>query len=202
METILKLDGQILLWIQNTIRSDLLTPFFKWITSLGNGGMIWIGITILLLLFPKTRKTGYMTAAALLLSLFINNFWLKNWIARIRPYETVDGLVRIIGRQKDYSFPSGHTASSLCAAVVLMRIGLYNKRLKCSKERIPHGVYFPFYAGVIAMILAVLISISRLYVGVHYPTDVLGGAITGILIGWFVVEVFQRNHWFIRNESL
>lgn len=88
----------VLLWIQNNIRSEWLNPFVIFITNLGNGGFIW-----------------------LLGSVLIDNVILKNVIARTRPYETIVGLTSLVGAQKDYSFPSGHTGSSFVAAVVLFR---------------------------------------------------------------------------------
>lgn len=186
MDKLLWLDGAILLWIQEHLRNDFLTPVFQGITSLGNSGWIWILITAILLLIPKFRKIGLMSASALILSLLINNMCLKNWIARTRPYEVVEGLKLITKKPWDYSFPSGHTASSLCAAVVYWR---------CSREYKKSGntaFYFPSSLAWILLVLAILISLSRLYVGVHYPTDVLGGAVTGTFIGWFVVEVYKR----------
>ena len=107
----------------------------------------------------KTKKL-----AALLLSLLINNIILKNLVARTRPYEMVEGLVPLIGRPRDYSFPSGHTGSSFASAWVLFR-------------KLPAGY------GISALVLAGLIGISRLYVGVHYPTDVLFGVLGGIVSG-------------------
>ena len=117
-----------------------------------------------LLLFKKTKKTALMCAAAMLVSLVINNFVLKNVVGRTRPYEVVQGLIPLIGKPRDYSFPSGHTASSFAAAWVLF-------------WRLPKRF------GIPARLLAGLIGVSRLYVGVHYPTDVLVGMISGIGCG-------------------
>lgn len=173
----MNLDGAILLWIQEWIRSDWLNPTVIRITHLGDNGMIWI-VLVLLLLFPKqTRKYAVMAMVALLFSLLINNMILKNAIARTRPYEMVEGLTRLIEAQHDFSFPSGHTASAFAAAVVLFRN---------LKKRY----------GIPLLVLAVLISLSRLYVGVHYPTDVLFGAISGILLAvlaeWLVNGILER----------
>lgn len=186
MDTIIWMDGAILLWIQGHLRNDFLTSVFQTITRLGDGGFIWILITAILLMIPKCRKVGIMSATALLLSLIINNLWLKNWVARIRPYEAIEGLRILTKRPWDYSFPSGHTASSICAAVVFWR---------CSREYKKSGdqrFYFPSSLAWILFVLAILISFSRLYVGVHYPTDVLGGMITGALIGWFSVSFCKK----------
>ena len=186
MNWLIELDGAILLWIQENLRHEILTPLLQGITSLGDSGFIWILLTLILLLIPKTRKLGIMSAASLLLSLLINNVCLKNWVARIRPYEVIDGLTLITRTPMDYSFPSGHTASSFCAAVVLWKSSLYYQKTN-------NPAYcFPYPAGIAVMILAVLISLSRLYVGVHYPTDVLGGLISGVLIGLFVFHISKK----------
>ncbi|MDD5948279.1 MAG: phosphatase PAP2 family protein [Lachnospiraceae bacterium] len=163
MEWITNIDGQILLWIQEFVRNGILTPVMTGITHLGDAGRIWILLTLGLLIVPRTRKVGLMCACALLGSLLINNMILKNWVARVRPYEVVEGLKLLIERQHDWSFPSGHTASSFAAAVVMFR-------------------NLPKWFGIPALVLAVAISLSRLYVGVHYPTDVLFGLLSGTAI--------------------
>ena len=81
IDKLLDIDGNILLWIQDNIRNDILTPIVKFITSLGNAGMIWIAITLILLIFKKTRKLGGICALSLISSLVINNFILKNLVA-------------------------------------------------------------------------------------------------------------------------
>ena len=176
MEYLQHIDGQILLWIQDNVRNDFLTPIFKFITHLGDTGWWWIAVTILCLFFAKTRKAGFLSAIALIGSLVINNLILKNLIARIRPYEVVDGLTRLIEAQYDYSFPSGHAGASFAAAVIFF-------------------IYLPKKFGVPALILAFLISLSRLYVGVHYPSDVLAGGLISTAIAiciWRVDEHIQK----------
>ena len=165
LETLLHLDGQTLLFIQDNLRQDWLTPVMIWITRLGNAGMVWIALPAILLLLPKTRKVGCMSALALIGALVVDNLILKNLVARIRPYEVIDGLNRLIEAQKDYSFPSGHTGSSFASAVV------------CFLE-------LPKKYGIPILILAILIAFTRLYVGVHYPTDVLAGVIIGIMLAF------------------
>lgn len=163
------MEADILLWIQNAVRNPVLTPLMKTITYFGDYGMFWIGMAILLLLYPKTRKAGWTVAAALLGSLLVNNMILKNLVARVRPYEVIDGLQLLVEKAADFSFPSGHTGSSFAAAVVIA--GLLPKRY-----------------GIVAVILAFLIGFSRMYVGIHYPTDVLFGMISGSLIGLLLVK--------------
>lgn len=173
METLWNLDANILLWIQEHLRTPELTVFFKQITRLGNAGIFWILLSICLLFFAKTRNTGVMAIISLAISFVINNLFLKNIVARTRPYETVEGLGRLIEKQVDFSFPSGHTASSFAVAVVLY-------------------LELPKKYGIPLLILAVLISFSRLYLGVHYPSDVLIGAVSGTLIALVVHRAFVK----------
>ncbi|MDO5519296.1 MAG: phosphatase PAP2 family protein [bacterium] len=174
LENFIQLDGNILLWIQEYVRNDVLTPVFKFITHLGDSGMIWIVLSLLLLISRKTRKVGLASLLALLFSLLVNNGILKNLVARTRPYDVVNGLQLLIERQTDFSFPSGHTGSSFAAAVVMF-----------------HAL--PRKYGVPALVLAFLIALSRLYVGVHYPTDVIFAACSGTVLGilaYRVTDVF------------
>lgn len=105
-------EGPVLLWIQEHMRNDFLTPVLTFLTHLGDHGYFWIALTILFLLLKKTRKVGGLMTCSLLLNTLVNNVLLKNLVARTRPYEVVDGLHRIIEAQSDYSFPSGHTGSA------------------------------------------------------------------------------------------
>lgn len=173
MDFLVRLDGNLLLWIQEYIRNPALTPVFKVITSLGNAGLIWIFFTFLLLVNKDTRKVGYISLAALLGSLLVNNIVLKNLVARIRPYDAMEGLIPLVTKPKDFSFPSGHAGSSFASACVLYR-------------KLPRRL------GVPALILAVWIALSRLYVGVHYPSDVLIGVLDGIIISYVAEYVSMR----------
>ena len=163
----------ILDMIQNlrTPIGDVVVPL---ITRLGDAGIIWIILTVLLLIIPKTRKTGVIMMAALLADVLLCNVVIKNLVARTRPYEVIDGLKLLIEKQSDYSFPSGHTGSSFASAIVLW------------KE-------LPRKYGVMALIVAVLIAYSRLYVGVHYPSDVLAGVVIGTVLAlvsvWLVKKI-------------
>ena len=121
LQNLATLEESILLGIQSNLRNEWLTPVFIFITRLGNGGFIWILGSILLLVPKKTRKIGVMALAALAGSVLIDNVILKNVVARTRPYEVIGGLTSLIGIQKDFSFPSGHTGSSFAVAVVMFR---------------------------------------------------------------------------------
>ncbi|MBQ8857340.1 MAG: phosphatase PAP2 family protein [Lachnospiraceae bacterium] len=165
LETLLNLDGGFLLFLQESVRNSILNNIMIFITSLGDGGFIWIAATIALLIPKKTRKVGLMSAVALLGSLIINNNIIKNLVQRPRPFVTFTDLQIIIPTPSEFSFPSGHTSSSFAAAAVFYR-------------------HLPKKLGVPSVILAGLIGFSRLYVGVHYPTDVIAGAIMGILLSY------------------
>lgn len=170
IEAIMNMDSGILMFIQEFIRNPILTPVFMFITRLGDRGMIWILLSVILLIPKKTRKIGCMGLLALLGSLVVNNIILKNLIARPRPFDVIEGLVPLISRPVDYSFPSGHTGSSFAAACVFYR-------------------NLPGRYGIPTIILAVLMGLSRLYLGVHYPSDVLFGMISGIVISYMVEKV-------------
>ena len=176
LETLLNLDGGFLLFLQESVRNPNLDNIMIFITSLGNGGMIWIAATIVLLIPKKTRKAGIMSAVALLGSLIINNNIVKNIVQRPRPFVTFTDLQIIIPTPSEFSFPSGHTSSSFAAAAVFYR-------------------HLPKKLGLPAVILAGLIGFSRLYVGVHYPTDVIAGVLMGILLSYlaeYLVNLFVK----------
>lgn len=160
----LHMEIEILNLIQS-IRTPLLDTFMSNITKLGNAGIIWIALTIILLLIPKTRKSGLILAVALIADLILCNGILKPLVARIRPFDVNTAIQLIVAKPYDYSFPSGHAAASFTAVMALYLAG--EKKL-----------------WKIALAIACLIAFSRLYLYVHYPTDVLGGIATGVIAGY------------------
>lgn len=180
LQYLIHMESDILLWIQS-MRQEWFNPVVIFITRLGDGGFIWIVTSLALLVPKKTRKVGVVALSSLALSVLIDNVILKNLIARTRPYEIISGLDSLIGVQRDYSFPSGHTGSSFAAAVVLYKM-------------------LPKKAGIPALILAVLIGLSRLYVGVHYPSDILCGALIGTCIA-LLVSMIGKTFLIKRNSS-
>lgn len=154
----------ILDWIQN-IRTPVGDIVMCFITKLGNAGIIWIVLTVIMLLIPRMRKTGAILLAALCIDLIICNGVLKNLFARIRPCDVNTQIQLLIPRPDDFSFPSGHTAASFAVTAALFFSG----------ER---KLWKP------ALILACLIAFSRLYLYVHYPTDVIGGIFVGLAAGY------------------
>ncbi|WKY45110.1 phosphatase PAP2 family protein [Eubacteriaceae bacterium ES2] len=174
------LDQNILLWIQESVRHVFLTPIFIMITKLGNSGVIWIISAMVLMLSQKTRKVGIMVIIALGLTTLLNDMILKNIVARPRPYEVIPGLQYLIEKQNSYSFPSGHSGSSFAAAVTIY-------------------LNLPKSYGILAMILAALIAFSRLYLGVHYLSDILCGAIIGSIIA---ALVYKTSKYMMQKELI
>ena len=159
-------DLPVLDWIQANLKSAVMDTVMPIITVFGDAGIFWMVMAALLFISPKTRKTGLGMAIAMMIGLIVCNITLKPLVARIRPYDLqlqeFGITIQLLGdKMHDFSFPSGHTIASFEAAVVM---------LKNSKK-----------LGIPAMILAVLISFSRLYLYVHYPTDVIASIILGTL---------------------
>lgn len=170
MNAIFNFDAAILLWLQNSFRNPVLNPIMIFITHLGDKGLFWIALTYLMLCFRKTRKTAVASMISMAIGLIVVNVALKNWVARVRPYELIEGLNLMIEKQHDFSFPSGHATNSLACAWVMFR--LLDKKY-----------------GIPALVLALLVSFSRLYVGVHYPTDVFAGIIVGIVAAELAIVI-------------
>lgn len=156
-----------------TMHTPLITKIMKAASKLGDAGFIWILLAGVLLMIPKTRKVGILVSVALLLDVLTCNVILKPLIARTRPYDVNTAVELLIRAPRDYSFPSGHTAASFAAAAALW---FADKK----KLAIP------------ALVLAVLIAFSRMYFYVHYPTDVLGGAILGMVCGWLSCKLLGQ----------
>lgn len=186
MEAIIQFESNILLWIQEYLRSDFLDPIVKFITHSGDHGYLWIALLVILLCIPKTRRAALIGAVTLLLTFIVTNLCLKPLIGRTRPYEVIEGLTRIIEKQSDRSFPSGHTANSMAVGVSLWLVSRKYELLGDKK------LYFPKTAGWVVLVWSVLVGLSRLYVGVHYPTDVLGGAIIAIVNAVIVLGVYKK----------
>lgn len=162
----------ILDWIQS-IRSPVADMVMTFITRLGNAGAAWIVLAVILLIIPKTRRSGAVLAAALCVDALLCNGILKTLFGRIRPYDVNTSVRLLIARPVDFSFPSGHTAISFAAVTALMMAG-------------EGKLWKP------ALVIAVLIAFSRLYLYVHYPTDILGGVIVGGAAGYIGYLIVER----------
>ncbi|MEI6578122.1 MAG: phosphatase PAP2 family protein [Eubacteriales bacterium] len=167
MQFILNFDWAVFQFVEKYLWCAALDLFFTFITRLGDAGIIWIVLAVVLLFFKKYRKFGIMMVIALILSLIINDDILKPFFARPRPFilEAWSGKFnypKLIPRPHDFSFPSGHTSSSFAASVVL----LFTRKK---------------WISIPALVLAFLIAFSRIYVHVHYTSDVLAGIVGGAL---------------------
>ena len=167
---------EILHWFES-LHNPVLNPIMYFFTLLGEAGIFWILLTAAaLFVLPKRyRKVGLTMAIALILSLIMCNGVMKNLFARVRPFDadpTFESLYNIFAGISDWSFPSGHTSASFAAALA---IWMWRKK-----------------EGTAAIVLAALISLSRLYLTVHYPTDVLASLVLGSLYGvaaYFIVKL-------------
>ena len=149
----------ILFWIREHLTNPFLDTVMPYISSLARHGEFWILLALILLCFKKTRKAGVAMAIAMACGFLVGNLGLKNIIARTRPYDIVN-IQLLVDKLSDFSFPSGHTLVSFNAAIALHH---YHRKW-----------------GVVALVLASLIALSRLYLFVHYPTDVLAGLLLAI----------------------
>lgn len=160
-------DLPILDWIQANMANPFLDLIMPWITILGDAGIFWMAVAAILLFTKKHRQTGLGMAFAMMMGLVVCNMILKPWVGRIRPYDFQEELgvtiQLLIDKQHDFSFPSGHTIASFEACTVMM---LGSRKL-----------------GIPATLLAILIAFSRLYLYVHYPTDVIASVILGTIFG-------------------
>lgn len=177
-------DLEILEFIQTYLRNDVFDAVMPLITKLGDRGIVWIICSVLLLLFPRTRKAGAAAAASLILEALCCNVILKPLAARPRPYHVTAEIQLLIPPLSDYSFPSGHTGAAFAVASALFFM----------KNRL----WIP------ALILSVLIGFTRLYLYVHYPSDVLAGALLGILSGWIgsmLVKKLDRKSGYLPSQD-
>lgn len=171
----MKTEFAILYWFQG-LHNPVLDRIAVVITSLGNAGIFWILLTVAMLVFSKkSKKTAWTAAAALILSAIVVNLILKNWVMRDRPCWIDPNVKMLVRIPKDYSFPSGHSSASFACATALF---LRNKKV-----------------GAPFCILALLIALSRMYLFVHWPTDVLAGTAIGIIqaiIAYFLVDYIYK----------
>ena len=169
----------ILDFINEHFSCAFLDKFMPFITRFADGGIFWIILAVVFILIPKTRKSGFSMGLALLFGFLIGNIFLKNVVGRIRPYDVNTDFELIVKPLSDFSFPSGHTLASFEGAVALF---VRNKKL-----------------GVAALVLATLIAFSRLYLYVHYPTDVLASIILGTAIAILSCVIVDK--LYIKFES-
>ncbi len=171
-DTVLQIDGSILLFIQNNLRSPSLTPFFK---AVSDYGVIILGVYVALMLLWEKRRI-FPIASACVISGLLGDFmkdYLKKLVMRPRPFLDVPSLVPAIKPPKSFSFPSGHTTLAFSVAFIISRI-------------------LPKRYSIPAFLIAALVAFSRLYLGVHYPSDILGGICAGYVAGLITDFLYKR----------
>ena len=173
MEFIQQLDLSILLFIQEHLRFAWMNGFWDFITHFGDGGIFWIVLTIVLMIPKKTRKAGIVAGCSLALGFLITNVTLKPLVDRVRPYNYSDAVIPLGRIPSEASFPSGHTSASFSCALIYVRM-------------LPKKYCIPL------VVLATLIALSRLYLCVHFPTDVLGGFLVAMFSSAVVYACYQR----------
>lgn len=155
------------------LRSEFLDQIMIFVTKLGDEGIFWIALGLVLAIIPKTRKCGLCVLGAMALTFVLGNLILKNLVARPRPFTVDDSVALIIPQPGEFSFPSGHTMNGFAAATTIF---MYYRK-----------------AGIATLLLAATIAFSRMYLFVHYPTDILGGIIVGVFDAWVIYIL--ANKW-------
>lgn len=181
METILNIDNSILNFLVS-IRTEFFNDFFAFFSYIGNGGLVWIAVGLILLIFRRTRKAGFVLLLSIGITALINNFVLKIIFNRARPFIADEALITIISKPSGASFPSGHSSASFAAAAILMK---YNRKI-----------------GTAGLITAFLIAFSRIYFCVHYPSDIVVGAVEGVVISLIVSFAFNKIYNRVRRSRL
>ncbi|NCB52989.1 MAG: phosphatase PAP2 family protein [Clostridia bacterium] len=178
LDIIQSADASILLFVQENIRCAFLDPVMTLFSFIGNAGILWISLGAILLSLKGYRVTGFDMLLALAMCAAINNLVIKELVMRARPYDTIAGLTTVIAPLSSWSFPSGHASSSFASAYAL------------GKSR--GGKWWLLY------IPAALIALSRVYVGVHYLSDIAGGALVGTAVS---IGVYYLRNRFLRFDK-
>ena len=163
-----------------SLHCGFLNAVMVFFTTLGELGAIWIAAGLVMLFFKKYRRLGITVLLGLVIGLLTVNFGIKNIVARPRPCAINTSVSLLVPFPSEYSFPSGHTVSSFSAATSIF---LKNKRL-----------------GVCALVLASVIAFSRLYLYVHFPTDVLCGIAIGVAISFLSTYIMKKPKWCLLGE--
>lgn len=172
LQMIQSCDEAVMLFIQNFVRNDFLNPIMVLLAYMGEAGAVWFAIGITMLFFKKTRIAGIDMMIALVLCFCLNDMVLKHIFQRPRPFLVIEGLNALVAHPSSFSFPSGHANAAFACAFALKNT--FNGKGKW------------FY------LLAALIALSRPYVGVHFTTDIIIGAIVGTVGAWCVLKLRKK----------
>ena len=216
MDSLFEFDGNLLIGIQRLLNADWLTPLMKAITMLSEAGAFWIILCIILLVFRKTRRLGIICSFSLAFTFICCNLILKPLVDRDRPWEVYSEVIRMMADPGDASFPSGHTMNAMGTAWAVYINTLPAKLPLINEERGSRRVIKSYddvtclgwkgsgadprrmhRLGIILVILSLLIGVSRLYLGMHFPTDVLCGLLLGMIcatIVHIVIKNYESKH--------
>ncbi len=172
------MDQAILDSIQAQLRSPFLDVFMTFVTHLGDFALIWFVIALILIAQPRYRLYGVAVIVAVIATALIGMFVLKPLFGRVRPFIAHDFMGLLIPPPSGTSFPSNHSMVSFAAAAAICCL--------------PKGSRAVTAVKVGAVVCAMLIAFSRIYLYVHYPTDIIGGAIIGIALGIASVWAVKR----------
>lgn len=178
-------EDRFLLFLQEHVRSGGLDKVMNMITRLGDAGLLAVCTCLVLLCIPALRWIGKLTTFSLVMNTLVVNVFLKNLVGRVRPYIAIEGLLPIARLPSDASFPSGHTGASFAVAGVFFWLAFFYSGKFQEAGKNSKGVSKS--VGILAVVIAGLIGFSRLYLGVHYPTDVLAGAAVGLCTSYLAV---------------
>ncbi|MCC8122621.1 MAG: phosphatase PAP2 family protein [Oscillospiraceae bacterium] len=168
LEQMHAIDASTLIWIQTNLRTPVLDAVFSLYTRLGHSGALFLALSVLLLCFRRTRKAGVLGMVAIGVGALMTNVTLKPLIARARPWVSLEEIVPLVTESDPNAFPSGHT----CAAFAMAGTWLWAQDIRKLK--------------ILGFVLACVMGFSRLYVGVHYLSDVLVGCAVGLFAAWLV----------------
>jgi len=182
LDILYQTDVSILLWVQNHLQTAFLDAILSNVTHLGDSGIIWILFDLLLLVKPKTRHLGAVMLCCLLLEYLCNDWVIKPLVHRMRPFQIYPELFPIlIAPPSGYSFASGHTGSSFACVTAL------------------YGQKSPLW--IPALVLASIIAFSRVYLCVHFPSDVLAGFCIGLFWGIAGTAIFRYLENIIKSRK-
>lgn len=171
------MDILILNFVQSRCHNGFTDFLFPLITALGNGGAVWVVAGVCLAASKKYRRYGMMLLVSLGMTFLIINVILQPLVARPRPFQQFPGHILLIAAPHSYSFPSGHAGSSFSSAMILLRM---DRRI-----------------GIPCFVFAALVAFSRVFLFVHYPSDILAGAFIGVLSALLVIKllkIYKTNH--------
>ncbi len=172
LQWIQNIDNHWLNFIQTNLHNPILDKLIPFISMIGNVGAVWLAIAVIFLLFPRYRRYGVMIVCGVLLAALAGEVVLKHLVERVRPCNVNTAVPMLIARPSDFSFPSGHTSASFAATVAIWKA---NKKF-----------------GIIALLFAFVMAFSRLYLYVHYPSDILAGMILGLVCGTAAIYIVSK----------